>query len=452
MNKILLLLLFLMLLCRVGIAENNQNDLDGSNVISNGSEHIAEQVFIQRYVEAINAKDIKRIKSLMTPSAQACLNKGNEEYFADLFNQEFKRTIPSNYKALIRLLTSQELDQAQQRNLQGQRHGLPVEDIPPHHLEINFETGENYFSVIVKNLIWNKGTYGLDYACPSVEWLEEYRKRKNNPEEQKKYYQKLGELLEKEAQLVPLDQRQYFLNGEYGALFFKSELFPNVWKFKTKAAFRKIEIVLIGPQGEEKILVNNKFFSSGFLPLQFEFYLGDVEKIPNGQQQLLRLPYGFGRTGGFKKPEDHPYAESGSSDLQGETVKQVFINKIISNSDVLNVSDNITLAAITTQITSKDFSYGITLRVQAEGSYLLKYEYLRVDGKLTSHLSTGEQEIATYGELKTWAGNLPAGTHLTLGPGCKRLGDEILFAEKELEDFKRFCSDHKLILDIRPSG
>ncbi len=416
------------------------------------AQESADKTFVQKYVEAVNNKDVKLMKSLMTPLGQACFDKGNEKYFADLFAQEFRHTIPTNYKTHIKLLTSLDVDQEKQRISQAQRLDLPIEEMPTHLLQITFDMSNSHIYSFDKFLIWQNGSYGLDYACPSDEWIKDYWKRKDNPAEQKKYYQKLSERLQKDSQSVPLEQRQFFLEDEYGALFPKSNLFPSVWKFKTKATFRKLEIVLTGPQGEEKVLVDSKRLSGGYLPLQFEFAIGEVEKIMNGQKQVLRVGYSFGRTGGFKNPEDHPYAQSGSLDLQGETVQKVFINKIISNKDVLNVSDNITLAVITTQTTSKEFSYGITLRVQAEGSYLLQYEYRVVDGKLTSNISTGEQRISTYSELKTWAASLPIGTRLTFGPGCKRWGDEILYVEKELEDFKQFCVAHKLILDIRMSG
>lgn len=416
------------------------------------AEEATDKDFVQKYIEAVNKKDVNLMKNLMSSSGQVCFDKGNEKYFADLFAQEFKHPIPAKYQIHLNALTPIDLDQAKQRIGQAQRLGLPVDEMPTHLLQINFQLSESQYYGISKYLILQNGSYGLTFACPSDEWIKDYWKRKDNPEEQKKYYQKLTEMLKKDTQAIPFEQRQSFLDEEYGALFFKSNLFPNVWKFKTKAAFRKIEIVLTGPQGEEKVLIDNKHLSGGYLPLQFEFALGEVEKVLNGQEQVLRVSHSFGRTGGFKKPEDHPYAESGSSDLQGETVKNVFINKIIANNDLLNVADNITLAAITTQIGSKEFSYGIILRVQAEGFYLLNYEYKMVDEKMHSYISTGEQKFSTYNELKAWVANLPSATHLTFAPSCRRFGDEILSDEQEIDDFKRFCSEHKLIFNIRPSG
>ena len=55
--------------------------------------------------------------------------------------------------------------------------------------------------------------------------------------------------------------------------------------------------------------------------------------------------------------------------------------------------------------------------------------------------------------LKGFIGNLPSGSTLQWAPSCMRMGDEpLLSSEKDMNDFKVFCAEHKVTFILVPSG
>lgn len=55
--------------------------------------------------------------------------------------------------------------------------------------------------------------------------------------------------------------------------------------------------------------------------------------------------------------------------------------------------------------------------------------------------------------LKGFIANLPSGSTLQWAPGCRRMGDEpLLSSEKDMNNFKTFCAEHKVTFILVPSG
>jgi len=55
--------------------------------------------------------------------------------------------------------------------------------------------------------------------------------------------------------------------------------------------------------------------------------------------------------------------------------------------------------------------------------------------------------------LKNFVARLPKRSILEWSPGCLRRGDEpLLSSVEEMEDFKRFCSEHGIEFILHPSG
>ena len=85
--------------------------------------------------------------------------------------------------------------------------------------------------------------------------------------------------------------------------------------------------------------------------------------------------------------------------------------------------------------------------------YPMKFVYI-FEGKTPEVIIVvGNGGFKSIASLKKWAQNLPSGTTLAFDMTCKRLGIEPLInSEKEMDDFKEFCTRHNINLTIRPAG
>ena len=65
----------------------------------------------------------------------------------------------------------------------------------------------------------------------------------------------------------------------------------------------------------------------------------------------------------------------------------------------------------------------------------------------------GKVGFKTLESFKNFIARLPAGAILEWSPGCIRMGGEpLLSSAEELEDFKRFCTEHGIEFILHPSG
>ncbi len=414
---------------------------------STGTLNASEKAFVEKLVKAINEKSEEQLKALMHPSCRACMNEKNKDYYNDIFQKSFERPIPEKYTATIRLFLDEERKTIQQNIEIHKKLGIDYPVKSTHILQIDFKVENSPYTqaVVVKYLAKEGDDFYWVEACPSVQWMEDYRKRKGNKEEEAKYWERFIALGWEYEKSLPLSERRNFAKDEYGALFWSEETYQNVWYFRTDAVFRDIKIVLIDSGGEEKVLVENKTLQ-GFVPLVFRFFLGEAKAEQNGLQTEIRATYGFSRSG------ERPVGQSGGLTFKGTEVKKIYINKILSAKDILHASRNSILATIETQDHEKTFNYIIQLQVQAKGSYFLEYGYENREGKLTAYLTNGESKFFTWASLKEWVAKLPAGTKVEFFSTCMQERDQPFFDAKELENFKNFCLKHKIDYIFYPAG
>ena len=65
----------------------------------------------------------------------------------------------------------------------------------------------------------------------------------------------------------------------------------------------------------------------------------------------------------------------------------------------------------------------------------------------------GQAGYKSLESLKNGIANLPSGSILEWDPGCKRTGkDPLLSSEKDLEEFRRFCEQHGIKLEMGRGG
>lgn len=154
----------------------------------------AERVFVEKYVKAINQKDISQLEELMHPISRKCLNPSNEDYYQDLFQRSFKHSIPEDYAAKIEPLGDSDQSFIKNEVQIGQKVGLNYPVDRTHRLDISFELSPSSSVGIIRFLALAGDNFYEVYACPTPEWVEEYRKRKTDKEGDLKYFQKLKEI------------------------------------------------------------------------------------------------------------------------------------------------------------------------------------------------------------------------------------------------------------------
>ncbi len=239
--------------------------------------------------------------------------------------------------------------------------------------------------------------------------------------------------------------RQTFDKDEYGSLFYSTDTYPHVWRFKSKANMRNVTIKLIGPVEEEVAVVDYDFLK-GRMPLDFSLYLGEPKEFAEGKETVLKIPSGYSRQG------DYPKAMSGWLVVKGSRVTNSFINKIVSDKDILERSKEITLATFQTRDDQQPYSYAFKLFVRTQGSYALNYGYHLKDGKIEGYLTDGENKFYSDEILTVWAKTLPAGTNLEVFGTCKMVEHEPLRSEQGLKEFREMCAQHKIQFTYHPGG
>ncbi len=324
----------------------------------------AERVFVEKYVKAINEKDEAQLRQLMHPESRKCLNSSNEDYFNDLFQRRLnsafvKDGIPKNYVFKFWELSEEDGESTKKLEQASKELGLNNPVRPTHRLQIDFNRDDGPYSS-VEFLARDGDNFYQVYACPTPEWIEEYRKRKVDKQEVLKYDKKLKGALEKHDEPLSEDQRKFFTKDEYGVLYWKkSGDWIHNWQFKTKTNFKSIQIVLIDSDGNERILVDNDKMN-GYSPLEFGFRLGGTTLMGSSIDPQLSIPFGYSRVGSI---ENHPLGLSDWAILGGNSIKDARVyNRSNSAADPFTKSGEIGLATYKTSDDAQEFTSTIKIK------------------------------------------------------------------------------------------
>src|ERR1051325_1009316 len=60
-----------------------------------------QKKFVEQYVDAVNSKDIQKLKELIHPKCLAVMTETNRDYYDLLFKNEFQIAIPPDYKVKV---------------------------------------------------------------------------------------------------------------------------------------------------------------------------------------------------------------------------------------------------------------------------------------------------------------------------------------------------------------
>ncbi|UCD89057.1 MAG: hypothetical protein JSW04_11515 [Desulfobacterales bacterium] len=142
-----------------------------------------QQGYVTRYVEAINADDLSKLKVLMHSSYLNCINSTNQDYFDTMFQKSLKYDIPQDYTVSIEPLA----DESVAKEMAGfKQWGLPYPSRPTHQLQIDFNKSEYSSVAIVRKLILEDGKYYEISGCPTREMVKKFRKMNIKKEKERK--------------------------------------------------------------------------------------------------------------------------------------------------------------------------------------------------------------------------------------------------------------------------
>ncbi|CDT33671.1 exported hypothetical protein [Vibrio coralliirubri] len=155
-----------------------------------------EQKYVDRYVTAVNSKNLSALKSLSHPSYLNCISDENQDFFDSLFQKDLERNIPPDYKVSFSKLT---VDNAKTEREGASKIGLPYPVLPTHDMQIDFAKSEYSFVTIHRKLILESGEFYQVGGCPEVHILERYRvMQKRRKEDLLTAKKLLGELTEEQ--------------------------------------------------------------------------------------------------------------------------------------------------------------------------------------------------------------------------------------------------------------
>ena len=133
--------------------------------------------------------------------------------------------------------------------------------------------------------------------------------------------------------------------------------------------------------------------------------------------------------------------------------------KMRDGAEVINIASlflMMMLCCFSTSLHADDLANNVSQQGETSLSpimYPMKFVYIFEGNAPQVIIAVGNAGFTSIASLKSWAGNLPAGTTLEFDMACRRLGIEPLVnSENEMNDFKEFCKQHNIQLVIRPSG
>ena len=122
--------------------------------------------FVKAYVDALDAKDVARLNSLLHPKSLACVTPENRDYYDQARAAAIREPVPADYKV--------EVTPPDDRDLHlGPTFGeFPVR--PTQKVQIHYQEGEDAGTAVLF-LVQEKGRWLEDDPCVSQQMLKQFR-------------------------------------------------------------------------------------------------------------------------------------------------------------------------------------------------------------------------------------------------------------------------------------
>ena len=139
----------------------------------------AQQKFARDYMAAVTSRDLAALKRLVHPASLACIDDTTRDFFDVLFGRQLRERPISTYR-LTRV---------------GPFKGAPSSLVPPeyvrypvsptHEVQIDFETGPNRSTTLIRAIAFTNGAWFEVLVCPTAEGLRVFRQRQQAAEQQR---------------------------------------------------------------------------------------------------------------------------------------------------------------------------------------------------------------------------------------------------------------------------
>ena len=124
------------------------------------------QVFVAKYVDAFNAKDVAQIHALYHPSVLACITPETKTFYDGVMATRWRNPIPADYTFQVSAVNEHNA-----KTLEAMaRFPIP----PAHELQIDYQQGDDLGSVRLW-LVWEHDRLYSDAPCAREQALQQYR-------------------------------------------------------------------------------------------------------------------------------------------------------------------------------------------------------------------------------------------------------------------------------------
>jgi hypothetical protein len=135
----------------------------------------AQKQFVERYVEAIRAKDVSREKALIHPKSLACITPENAVYFDEIFAMRRRHRVDAIQRASAQVVPS------------GERLFLEDEVVypvrPSHWLQIDLASGAASSTTLLIQVVADHGAWFEVIPCPTPATVVKVREKKLRDEQ-----------------------------------------------------------------------------------------------------------------------------------------------------------------------------------------------------------------------------------------------------------------------------
>lgn len=131
----------------------------------------SQKSFVQRYVQAIQARDFEKYKRMVHPTCRACYTRDNEDFHRDMFQ---RRLLPAHWPVVrdFRAKVLQALPSGTTAI-----PGCPAK--PTHVIQLDFPAGEFGSKGVLINIAFENGSWFEVFGCPTPDALQKFRTATN---------------------------------------------------------------------------------------------------------------------------------------------------------------------------------------------------------------------------------------------------------------------------------
>ena len=129
-----------------------------------------QTAFVERYVDAVRAKDTHRLKALVHPKSLACIQSDAAAFFDDVFASRIRDRADAQYRASV-----QPIAPGQPLLMEGDVT-YPVR--PTHWIQVDLAPGGTSGTILMVQVVAERGTWLEVLPCPTPATLAKYRAAK----------------------------------------------------------------------------------------------------------------------------------------------------------------------------------------------------------------------------------------------------------------------------------